>query len=41
MDDAFENIQTAQDLGMTTVWWSKEQGKEKSLSQFLQLINYK
>jgi len=41
MDDAFENIQTAQNLGMITIWWNKEQGREKSLKKFLQLINNK
>ena len=41
MDDALENIRTAQELGMTTIWWNKEQSKEKSLEQFLELIKNK
>ncbi len=41
IDDAFENIQAARDLGMTTAWWNKEQGRKKNLKQFLQLIKNK
>lgn len=41
MDDALENIETAQNLGMTTIWWNKEQGREKNLKHFLQLIKNK
>lgn len=41
MDDTFENIQTAKDLGMTTIWWNKDNSREKNLKQFLELIDYK
>lgn len=39
MDDSLENIQSAQKLGMTTIWWNKEQTKEENLREFLKVIN--
>lgn len=41
MDDTFENVETAKALGMTTVWWSKDNSEEENLAQFLELIDYK
>jgi FMN phosphatase YigB (HAD superfamily) len=38
MDDTLENVQTANDLGMTTLWWNKDNSREENLNQFLQLI---
>jgi putative hydrolase of the HAD superfamily len=39
MDDTFENIQAADDLGMTTVWWNRDKTREENLDCFLQLID--
>lgn len=38
MDDSLENIETAQKLGMGTIWWNKKEGKEKALEQFKALV---
>lgn len=39
MDDTFENVQTADDLGMTTVWWNRDKTREENLDCFLRLID--
>jgi epoxide hydrolase-like predicted phosphatase len=41
MDDTLENVQTADDLGMTTLWWNKDKSREENLKQFLELIKFK
>lgn len=41
MDDTLENITAAKTLGMTTVWWNKDNPREENLDQFLELIDYK
>jgi len=41
MDDALENVTPAKTLGMTTLWWDKNNSREENLAQFLRLIDYK
>jgi FMN phosphatase YigB (HAD superfamily) len=41
MDDALENVTPAKALGMTTLWWDKNNSREENLAQFLRLIDYK
>lgn len=38
MDDLLENIESAKKLGMKTVWWDKNENKEKLLTEFKKLI---
>lgn len=38
MDDTLENIEAAKKLGMKTIWWNKEEHKEKLLTKFKKLI---
>lgn len=38
MDDSLENIEGAKKLGMKTIWWNKEENKEKLLTEFKKLI---
>lgn len=38
MDDSPENIEAAKKLGMETLWWNKEENKEKLLTEFKKLI---
>lgn len=38
MDDALENIEAAKKLGMKTIWWNKNENKEKLLSEFKKLV---
>lgn len=35
MDDSLENIEGAKALGMETIWWNKEEGREGCLDSFL------
>jgi putative hydrolase of the HAD superfamily len=35
MDDSLENIESAQKLGMKTIWWNKDTDKNLSLQDFL------
>jgi len=39
MDDSLENIETAKDLGMTTVWWNRDNTKNENFDHFFKLIN--
>ncbi len=39
MDDSLENIESAKKLGMETIWWNKEIGKDKLLKDFLHSRN--
>lgn len=39
IDDSLENIEAAKKLGMQTIWWNKENGKEDPLKEFIKLIN--
>jgi len=41
MDDMLKNVAAAKALGMTTVWWNKDNSREENLDQFLELIDYK
>lgn len=34
MDDSSENINAAKSLGMETIWWNKEEGREVCLEKF-------
>lgn len=34
MDDSLENVEAANKLGMKTVWWNKEEGRDKALERF-------
>lgn len=34
MDDSLENIEAAKALGMETIWWNKEEGRERCLEIF-------
>jgi len=34
MDDSLENINAAKSLGMETIWWNKEEGREVCLEKF-------
>lgn len=38
MDDTLENIKSAKKLGMKTIWWNKNENKEKLLTEFKKLI---
>lgn len=38
MDDSLENIKPAELLGMKTLWWNKNENKEKLLLEFKKLI---
>jgi len=35
LDDSLENIETANKLGMQTIWWSKEENKEDLLNKLI------
>lgn len=35
MDDTLENIETANKLGMQTIWWNKEKNKKDLLNEFI------
>jgi len=38
MDDTLENIKAAEQLGMKTIWWDKNENKEKLLSEFKKML---
>ena len=38
MDDSLENIESAKKLRMKTIWWNKNEDKEKLLAEFEKLI---
>jgi len=38
MDDSLDNIQAAEKLGMETIWWDKEEKREKVIDKFKDLI---
>jgi len=38
MDDTLENIEVVKKLGMKTIWWNKNENKEKLLTEFKKLI---
>lgn len=38
IDDAKENVDSAKKLGMKTLWWNKENGKEKNLQSLVKFI---
>jgi len=38
MDDSLENIESAKKLGIKTIWWNKEENKEKLLLELKKLI---
>jgi FMN phosphatase YigB (HAD superfamily) len=35
MDDTLENIETANKLGMQTIWWNKAEDKKGLLNKFV------
>lgn len=39
MDDLIENIKSAKNIGMKTLWWNQEQKREKNLQSFIKLIS--
>ena len=38
MDDSLENVEAAKELGMKTIWWNKEEGRDKALERFKALV---
>ncbi len=38
MDDSLENIEAAKVLGMKTIWWNKEVGRENAFNKFKKII---
>lgn len=38
MDDTLENIESARKLGMQTIWWNKEDGKEENMQKVSNLL---
>lgn len=38
MDDLLENIKTAKQLGIKTIWWNRNENKEKLLTEFKKLV---
>ena len=38
MDDSLENVEAANELGMKTIWWNKEEGRDKAFERFKPLI---
>lgn len=38
MDDSLENVIAAKKLGMTTVWWNRDNTKNENFDQFIKLI---
>ena len=39
MDDSLENIESAKSLGMKTIWWDKNENKEKLFTKFKKLVD--
>ncbi|MGI5826088.1 MAG: HAD-IA family hydrolase [Patescibacteria group bacterium] len=38
MDDSLENVEVANELGMKTIWWNKEEGRDNALDRFKALV---